>query len=310
MSRNLKGNLILVLAAALWGVSFSMQDIAGEYMQPFAVNGIRSIIGALFLFPFAVIMSKKSGRPLLEKDKKSRRDMILSGVLCGVFLFIATNFQMFGIVLYPEGAAAAGRSGFITALYVILVPIFSIIFKKRPSFTVLIAVVLAAAGMFLLCFSGGLDAVYLGDLGVMCCSIAFAAQIMCIDIYSSRVDGVKLSMIQFLVCGILSLIVMAIMEEPPAASDFISALPSILYLGIFSCGIAYTLQIIGQQMAENPTVASILMSLESVFSAIAGAIILEQMLSTREIFGCLIMFVAIIVAQLPPLKKKKSGGKS
>ena len=306
MSRNLKGNLILVLAALLWGVSFSMQDIAGEYMHPFAINGIRSVVGTLFLLPFVIIRSKKTGRPLLEKDKKSRRDTILSGVLCGVFLWIASNFQMFGIVLYPEGVAAAGRSGFITALYVILVPIFSIVFKKRPSFTVWIAVVLAAAGMFLLCFSGGLDAVYLGDLVVMCCSVAFAAQIMCIDIYSSRVDGVKLSMIQFLVCGILSLTVTAVMGEFPNSQDFVSALPSILYLGIFSCGIAYTLQIIGQQMAENPTVASILMSLESVFAAIAGAIILEQMLSTREIFGCLIMFAAIIVAQLPPLKKKKS----
>lgn len=303
MTKSLKGNLILVLAALIWGVSFVMQDLAGEFLSPFAINGIRSIIGSVVLFPVVLVMSKKSGRPLFESSKKERTDLIVCSVLCGTFLCIATNFQQFGIMLYPETAAASGRTGFITALYVIIVPVFSLFFKKRVGLNVWIAVILSVIGMFFLCFSNSTGRIYIGDIVVICCALAFSFQIMCIDKYSSRVDGVKLSMLQFFVCGIFSLILMFIFEKPQS-ENIISALVYILYLGIMSCGVAYTLQIVGQQLSKNPTVASILMSLESVFAALSGAILTNERLSHREIIGCVIMFIAIIFSQLP--KKTKN----
>ena len=199
MSKNVKGNILLILAAALWGVSFVMQDKAGAVLTPFAINAIRSIIGSLVLVPVILVFSKKNGRPFFEKGKKERKDLIIAGVLCGVFLCIATNFQQFGIILYPEEAAASGRSGFITALYVVLVPVFGIFMKKKISFTVWIGVFLAVIGMCLLCLSGGIGSIYIGDIIVLCCAFAFTMQIICIDKFADRVDGIKLSSIQFLV---------------------------------------------------------------------------------------------------------------
>lgn len=303
MSRNLKGNIILVLAALIWGVSFVMQDLAGESLSPFAINGIRSIIGSVILFPVVFVLSKKSGRPLLEKTKKERIDLIICSLLCGTFLCIATNFQQFGIMLYPQNAAASGRTGFITALYVIIVPVFSLFFKKKIGLNVWIAVILSIIGMFFLCFSSSSGGIYIGDIVVICCAFAFSFQIICIDKYSSRVDGVKLSMLQFFVCGVLSLILMFVFEKPQS-ENIISALPYILYLGIMSCGVAYTFQIVGQQLSKNPTVASIIMSLESVFAALSGALLTNERLSYREMIGCVIMFIAIVFSQLP--KKTKN----
>lgn len=305
LSKNLKGNLMLVLAAMVWGVSFVMQDLATEALSPFAINGIRSLVGALMLFFLAAFMSKKSGRPLLEKTKKARVDLIVSGVLCGICLCIATNFQQFGIDAYPPEAAASGRAGFLTALYVILVPVFGIFMKKKLNLTVWIGVMLALVGMALLCFSGGFSGIYVGDIFVICCAVAFALQIICVDKYADRVDGVKLSMIQFLVCGVLSLVLMLVFEDVKG-ENVIKAFPYILYLGIMSCGVAYTLQIIGQQYSKNPTVASILMSLESVFAVISGAILIGERMSVREIIGCIVMFAAIVFAQLPEISLRKS----
>lgn len=303
LSRNFKGNALLILAALLWGVSFVMQDKAGEVLSPFAINGIRSVIGSFFLIPIIIFFSKRSGRPVFEETVKQRKDLLVSGVLCGAFLCIATNFQQFGIILYPEEAAASGRSGFITALYVVLVPVFGIFMKKKVGITVWIGVFLAVIGMCLLCLSNGIGSVYLGDLIVLCCALAFTMQIICIDKFADRVDGVKLSSLQFLVCGLLSLILMLIFEEPTIA-QVKESLPYILYLGIVSCGIAYTLQIVGQQYSKNPTVASILMSLESVFAAISGAILIGERFTLRETLGCAIMFAAIVFAQLPQHNKK------
>ena len=305
MSKNIKGNLLLIAAAFIWGISFVMQDLAVTYVDPFTINGVRSIIGTLSLMPFIILRSKKSGIPIFEKTKKARRDLITNGVLCGIFLCIATNFQQFGIALYPPEAAASGRSGFITALYVVLVPIFGIFTKKRVTFTVWIAVLLATIGMCLLCLGTGESGLYLGDLIVFICAFAFTMQILCIDKYSDRVDGVKLSALQFFVCGVLSLVLMFIFESPTKDS-LINASPYILYLGIMSCGVAYTFQIIGQKLSKNPTVASILMSLESVFAALAGVVIIGETFTAREILGCIIMFAALIFSQLPSKKLKNT----
>lgn len=304
MSKNLKGNIILILAALIWGVSFVMQDKAVEYLSPFAINGIRSLIGSAVLLPVVLFNAKKSGRPFFEKTKNDRRDIIVCGILCGVFLCIATNFQQFGIEAYPENAAASGRSGFITALYVILVPLFSFVFKKKVSLNVWIGVALATVGMCFLCLSGGITNIYTGDIFVFCCAFAFTGQIMCIDAFADRVDGIKLSMLQFFVCGILSLI-LSLFFGKPSLEGVVGALPYILYLGIMSCGVAYTFQIIGQQYSKNPTVASILMSLESVFAALSGAVISGERLLSREIIGCALMFAAIVFAQLPSKQLKK-----
>ena len=302
MSKNLKGNIMLVLAAFFWGISFVMQDKAAFYLSPFAINGIRSIIGTLSLMPLILLRSRKSGVPVFESSDKKRKALLISGVLCGVFLCIATNFQQFGIALYPEEAAASGRSGFITALYVVLVPLFSLLGKKKPPFTVWLGVIFATVGMCLLCLGGGESGLYIGDLIVLCCAFAFTLQILCIDRYSDTVDGVKLSALQFLVCGILSLVLMFIFEAP-ATENIIKAAPYILYLGIMSCGVAYTLQIIGQQYSKSPTVASILMSLESVFAALAGVVLIGESFTLRETFGCITMFAAIVFSQLPAPKK-------
>lgn len=304
MSKNLKGNLLLVLAALIWGVSFVMQDKAAELLPAFTINGVRSLIGTAALLPLIIFRSKKSGAPIFEKTPKQRKDLILAGILCGAALCIATNFQQFGIALYPAEAAASGRSGFITALYVVLVPVFGLFMKKRASFTVWIGVALAALGMFLLCLSGGVSNIYTGDIIVLFCAFAFTAQIICIDSFGEKVDGVKLSALQFLVCGVLSLVLMFIFESP-ALSDLLKAAPYILYLGIMSCGVAYTLQIVGQQYSKNPTVASILMSLESVFAALSGTLISGEVLSVREVVGCAVMFAAIVFSQLPPIGHKK-----
>ncbi len=296
---------MLVLAAFLWGISFVMQDRAVAYLSPFTINGIRSLIGTLSLIPLILLRSHKSGVPVFEGSGKKRKALIISGVLCGVFLCIATNFQQFGIALYPDDAAASGRSGFITALYVVLVPLFSMFSKKKPPFTVWLGVVLAAAGMALLCLGGGESGLYIGDLIVLCCAFAFTMQILCIDKYSDTVDGVKLSALQFFVCGILSLVLMFIFEAPQI-ENIIKAAPYILYLGVMSCGVAYTLQIIGQQYSKNPTVASILMSLESVFAALAGVVLVGESFTLRETFGCIIMFAAIVLSQLPAPKLHKN----
>ena len=295
---------MLVLAAFFWGISFVMQDKAVTYLSPFAINGIRSIIGTLSLMPLILLKSRKSGIPVLEGTKEKRKALLISGVLCGVFLCIATNFQQFGIALYPEDAAASGRSGFITALYVVLVPLFSLFSKKKPPVTVWLGVIFATVGMCLLCLGGGERGIYSGDLIVLCCAFAFTLQILCIDKYSDTVDGVKLSALQFLVCGILSLVLMFIFDTP-TIQNVIAAAPYILYLGIMSCGVAYTLQIIGQQYSKNPTVASILMSLESVFAALAGALLIGESFTLRETFGCIIMFAAIVLSQLPAPKSHK-----
>lgn len=304
MSKNLKGSILLILATVLWGISFPMQDMAGSLLPSFMVIASRSFIGTLFLFPIIYVKGKKQGIKVFENTPEKRKDLILAGLLCGAFLCVATNFQQFGIVLYPEGVAASGRSGFITALYVIFVPLFSFILKKKVGLNVFIAAIISAVGMFFLSFSEGISSIYFGDVLVLVSAFGFTAQILCVDYFSDRVDGVKLSMLQFFFCGIFSTILSLIFESPNP-SNFLPAAPYILYLGVVSCGVAYTFQIIGQQLCENPTVASVLMSLESVFAALAGMVILGQFLMPREILGCVIMFVAIIFAQVPFPKIKK-----
>ncbi len=298
-------NIALLTAALVWGFAFVSQEQAAKYVDTFTVNALRSFVAVIALIPLILFTSKKSGRPVFEKTKADRKLLVKAGVLCGTFLCISSNIQQFGISLYPEDAAISARSGFITALYVIFVPILGLFFKKKVGLNVWLSVFVAILGLYLLCGSSGITGIYLGDIIVLCCAVSFSFQILCIDHFIDRVDGVKLATIQFFTCGVLSLILMLIFEKPPI-EDILSASKYILYLGIMSSGVGYTLQIIGQKYSENPTVASIIMSLESVFAALGGWLIMKKALSPLEILGCAIVFLAIVLAQVEFKKKKKT----
>lgn len=300
--RKLISNIALLTAALVWGIAFVSQEQAAKYVDTFTVNATRSLVASVALIPLIMFTSKKSGRPVFEKTKADRKLLIKAGVLCGTFLCLSSSLQQFGISIYPDDAAVSARSGFITALYVIFVPIVGLFFKRKVSLSVWISVVIATIGLYLLCGSNGLSGIYLGDILVLCCAVSFSLQILCVDHFIDRVDGIKLSAIQFFVCGILSLILMFIFEKPTIENIFLAS-KYILYLGIVSSGVGYTLQIIGQKYSDNPTVASILMSLESVFAALGGWVLMNKALSPVEITGCVVVFCAIILAQLPSKKK-------
>lgn len=290
MKTNIKYSLLLVLTALIWGAAFVAQSSGMEYVGPFTFNGIRCFIGTAVLFPFACFMDKKEGVLTRWKD----RELVLAGLICGVLLFLATSTQQIGII-----TTTAGKSGFITALYIVLVPIFSILLKKKPGKLIWISVILALVGLYFLCINDEFT-IQPGDMWLFSCAILFALQIMAVDKFAPNLDVIKLSCYQFLVSGVLSVIPM-ILEEP-VMSDIIDCWLPILYAGVMSSGVAYTLQMEGQKRVK-PTVASLLMSLESVFSALFGFIILGERLSGREIIGCAIMFAAVILAQIVPSKK-------
>lgn len=302
---SLVGNILLLIVAIIWGFGFTFQTIASKNMDGFTLNFLRNIIGAICLIPVILIRSKINKEPIINKNKNDLKDIVLAGGLCGVFLFIGSNFQQYGIGLYPEGAASSGRGGFISALYVILVPIFGLVFKHKVKITNWLSVILAMIGLYFLCFTGGINSVYLGDLVILCCALGFAGQILCIDHFAKKVDVIKMSFVQFLTSSLLSFISMLIFEKPNVNS-ILEVWYSVLYLGVISSGVAFTLQIVGQKYSENPIISAVILSLESVFSVIAGVIILNEHLSAFEMVGCAIMFVAILVSQLTPNKEQKN----
>lgn len=303
--QQIRNSFILLLTALIWGVAFVAQSVGMDYVGPFTFNCVRSIIGGVFLIPCIFVLNKinpereteyKSLSP--EKQKENKKTLFIGGILCGVAICVASNLQQFGI-----SYTTVGKAGFITAMYIVIVPILGLFFKKKCSPTVWIGVILAVFGLYFLCMTEGFS-VQMGDFLVFLCALVFSVHIMIIDHYTQLVDGVKMSCIQFLVSGIISGICMFIFENP-SMSNILAAWQPILYAGIMSCGVAYTLQIVGQK-GMNPTVASLILSLESVISVLAGLVLLKQMLSTREMIGCVCMFAAIILAQLPAGKKKNS----
>lgn len=303
---NLLSSTLLLTAAIIWGVAFVAQNALADTVPPFTVNAIRSLIASAALLPVAYFMRRAQGKKLREQKKEDRNKLIKAGVLCGTLLCVSVNLQQFGIALYPEGAPVEAHSGFLTALYILFVPIFGLFMKKRLSPFVIIGVGVALVGLYLLCLSDGFDGLYTGDVVVLICGMSFALQILCIDRYIDEVDGVKLSALQFFVCGVLSAILMLIFEKPDM-NAVLDAWKPLLYLALLSSAGGYTLQIIGQKYAENPTVASIIMSMESVFATLGGIIIMGNVPKDAELVGCAVMFAAIVIAQLPDslLKKKK-----
>lgn len=303
---NLKGSLILGLAALIWGLAFVAQNQISDSVPTFTINASRSFIAAIFLFIFWKLTNLKTKATFLPTDKVGKKKYLAAALMCGGFLSVAMNLQQFGIALYPKGAPAETHAGFLTVLYVILVPIFSIVLRKRVPFFVWCGGILATIGIYLLCLANGLDAFYFADIIVFCCAIAFALQILAVDKYVGVTGGVKLSIMQFFVVGVVSTICALIFDiNTLSLSALIDGALPILYLGIMSSGIAYTLQIVGQKYAE-PSVASIVMSFESVFAVLGGVVFSHSVLKSNEIIGCVVMFAAIIIAQLPEFKKKKA----
>lgn len=300
-TQQMKSSLILLLTALIWGVAFVAQSVGMDYVGPFTFNCVRSILGGLVLIPCIFVLERI--RPERKADQKcaGRRTLLTGGILCGVLLCVASNLQQIGIA-----GTSVGKAGFITALYIVIVPILGLFFRRKCSPTVWLGVLLAICGLYFLCINEGIH-IQRGDFFVFLCALCFSVHILVIDHYTQLVDGVKMSCIQFLVCGFLSGICMFLFENP-SMHNILEAWQPILYAGILSCGVAYTLQIVGQK-GMNPTVASLILSLESVISALAGLVLLDQKLSVRETIGCVLMFTAIILAQLPAGKKQEAGEK-
>lgn len=291
-------SFLLFLAAFIWGVAFVAQSVGMDYMGPCTFNGARFLMGSVVLMPLVFFRRRKKrtedGRT--QEIGRERKSVVVGGICCGLVLCFASLCQQVGI-LYTT----VGKAGFITTLYIIIVPIMGIFLKKKVSGKVWIGALLAAFGMYLLCMSERL-ALSRGDAYVFICAILFSIHILVIDYFSPKVDGVELSCIQFLTAGIICS-GLALLLEKPVLQNFIDGMIPLAYAGIMSCGAAYTLQVVGQKDTD-PTIASLILSMESVISVLAGWVILGQELNGRELFGCVLVFGAVILVQLPEKKKK------
>lgn len=314
-THKLRNTFFLLLTAMIWGAAFVAQSVSMDYIGPFTFICLRSVIGGLFLIPVIIVLDgirKKSQNESanavsaenilhIETEEKQRlswknKQLIEGGIVCGFFLFFANCFQQTGIQY-----TTVGKAGFITTFYIIIVPLIGLFFKKYCGILTWIGVVIALAGLYFLCITQKLT-IQRGDALILCCSVLYAGQILAIDHYNPFVDGVKMSCIQFLTGGVLGAVFMLLFENPSVAM-ILSAAGPILYTGIMSTGVGYTLQIVGQK-GLNPTVAALILSLESVFSALSGYVFLHQVLTTRELIGCVLMFIAIVLAQLPDIRRK------
>ena len=301
----LRQSMLLLLTAAIWGVAFVAQSVGMDYVGPFTFNAVRSLLGGIVLIPCIVLLKRinagskdTAGVAECESgDPAGQRKVLLTGgVACGVLLCIASNLQQFGIMY-----TSVGKSGFITAMYIVLVPVLGIFLKKKVGIKIWCSVAIAVGGLYLLCMTDSGFSIQKGDLLLLLGAVIFSFHILTIDYFSPKVDGVKMSCIQFFTCGILSMVCMFLFEQPQIGAILQAWMP-IVYAGVLSCGVAYTLQIVGQK-GMNPTVASLILSMESVISVIAGWLILHQKLSGRELLGCVLMFAAIILVQLPERKR-------
>ncbi len=294
----LKGNICLLIAAILWGSTFVAQSEGAFIVEPFTYLASRSYIGCIVLIPVIMFMDslKKRNGTYKKADKTENKMLLKGGVLCGIVLCAASGFQQFGMWL----DASAGDAGFITALYILIVPVAGLFFGKKVGLKVWIGVVIALLGLYLLTEKFSFNA---GTIMVLICAFVFAAHIMVIDYFSPKVDGVRLSCIQFFVTAILATVLMFIFEKPSLNAIIDAAIP-ILYAGVMSSGIAYTLQIVGQKYTD-PTVASMIMSLESVFALLSGMLLQPEQNPAKliKLLGCTAIFAAIIIAQLPDRKK-------
>lgn len=287
----IRQNVFPVLAAFIWGTAFVAQSVGAEYLEPFTFNAARSIIAALALTVVVWAFRRKAPEAREPQTPGSRRMLVIGGVCCGTALAVAANFQQVGI-----GGTSAGKASFITALYIVLVPICGLFFHKRVRPLVWFSVAVAVAGLYCICVKEGFS-ITTGDFFVLICAFCFTVHILVIDYFTQRTDGIALSCIQFYVAAAWSALGMLFFESP-SWEGLMACLPQVLYVGVFSSAVGYTLQILAQK-GSNPTVVSLLLSLESVFGALAGAVILGERMSGKEYFGCVLMLVAVVLAQLP-----------
>ena len=291
-----QANALLLLAAIIWGAAFTAQSVGMEHLGPFSFNSIRFSIGGIVMLPVVFFrqrsLKKKGAGPGAGFSKR----LVLTGILCGLLLTMANSIQQIGL-LYTS----PGKAGFITALYVIIVPVLGLFFGNKPGLRLWISVVIAVVGMYLLCVSDTFT-IEKGDVLIMICAFIFAVHIMAIDRYAHDLDGIAISCIQFLTAGILCTAIVPLTDEVITLDAVLGAAVPLLYAGIFSCSFAYTFQIVGQQHT-TPTAASLLLSTESVFAAIAAWLLIGDTMTVREILGGLLSFFAVILSQLPSKKQ-------
>lgn len=287
----LSSGILLFTAAIIWGFAFVAQSEGMDHLGPFSFIGGRCLMGSAVLLPLVLVRRKVAAGREAERISKSGKDLLRGGIYCGLALCAASIFQQWGIM-----RTTVGKAGFITTLYVIMVPILGVFLKKKVPRIVWLGAVMAAAGMYLLCVNEEFR-LGSGDGLLFVCAAIFSIHIMLIDHFSAKVDGVEISCLQFLVAGIIGSI-LGIVLEAPRWGDFTAGIIPLAYAGVLSCGVAYTFQIVGQRDAD-PTMASLIFSLESVFSVLAGWLLLKQRLSGRELLGCAVVFAAVIIVQIP-----------
>ena len=296
MSKSLRGSLILLLASIIWGFAFVAQSEGMETTGPFTFQATRMLLAVVVLLLVGAVIHGVTRKKGIKTHNFLSRDLIWRAALSGVFLFIAAAFQQVGMQY-----TSVGHAGFLTALYLLMIPLLGLFFRRKVSFKLWVCIALALGGLWLLCMTSEGFAMNKGDLMMLGAALFFSFQIMSLEMLAKDYDGVQYSAIQMLTAGLISLVCMFVFEEPTVAGIW-AARGSIAYAGIMSCGVAYTLQIVGQK-DTHPTVASILMSLESVFAVLGGALMLSQIPTTNEFIGCGLMLAATILSQID-IKKK------
>ena len=299
-TNHIRQNVFPVITAFIWGTSFAAQSVIADYIGPFTFNAVRSVVACVFVFGLNLLLKMRRKRDFMGQAQAvptARRDLALGGLFCGLALTIGNTLQQIGLE-----TTTAGKASFISALYIVVIPVVGIFLHKKAPKTIWISVLLAVAGLYFLCIQEDFT-ISSGDFLIFISSFCFAAHIIIVDYFTQKVDGVELSCVQFFVMVLCTSAGMLFTESPSLEGIGLCIWP-ILYVGVFSSGVAYTLQILAQK-DSNPTVVAMLLSLESVFGTLAGAVILGDQMSGREYFGCVLMLVAVVLAQLPtPVKAK------
>lgn len=294
MSKKFRGNILLLITSIIWGSAFVAQVVGMDHIGPFAFNAVRNLIASLFLLILIPFLNQRGQKKKISSDK----NLLYGGIACGIILFIASSLQQIGLQY-----TTASKAGFITTLYIVIVPLFTLFLGKKVGLKLWLCVLIAGIGFYLLTVTDQLT-IEKGDLLIFLCAIVFSLHIIVIDYFSPKVDGVKMSCIQFLIVGVINTICMLSFESFSLESILQAAVP-ILYTGILSSGIGYTFQIIAQKDTD-PTIASLILSLESVFALLAGVWLLSDPVNSKQLWGCALIFAAIVIAQLPQRKKQST----
>lgn len=298
MSKKLLSSVLLLIATILWGSAFVSQNVAMDHMKPFAFQALRCFIAVIGMMPVIVIADRFKKDRISFRKRWADPSLWKAGILCGIPLFLACNLQQIALV-----DTDAGKAGFLTAMYIVIVPLIGILRKQKPGLNIPVSVLIAVIGLYFLSCTNGFR-ILTGDILLLGCALMFAVQITFVDLYASKIDALRLNAIQALVCAILSAVVMFVTEPLPSLAGISACAFPLIHVGLFSMGVAYGLQIIGQQNME-PTAASLIMSMESVFAALFGMMILQERMSGRELFGCALVFCAVILSQIPIRQKQK-----